>query len=79
MVKQQESLTPHVAKVMMPLSMMQGFATSTKIQEFIFAAEGKAWDINLLPHSCLISNHLLEWDVHSPLGFYRQMSWYPAP
>jgi len=42
MVKQQESLTPHVAKVMMPLSMMRGFATSTKIQEFIFTAEGKA-------------------------------------
>jgi hypothetical protein len=65
--------------VMMSLSMMQGFATSTGIQEFIFAAEGKAWDIKLLHHSCLISNHSLEWDVHSPLGFYRQMSWYPAP
>ncbi len=79
MVKQQESLTPHFAKVMMPSSIMQGFATSTEIQEFIFAAEGQAWDINLLHHSCLISNHLLERDVHSPLGFYRQMSWYPAP
>jgi hypothetical protein len=33
MVEQQESFTPHVAKVMMTLSMMQGFATSTKIQE----------------------------------------------